>query len=51
MKLNNPATAEAHQMMMLRGLLRLIVVVGFIKMNFLYQTQLLELLQSPINCR
>ena len=49
MKLNNPATAEAYQVVMFSGRLHLIVVVVFIKVNLFYQTELFELLQGPIN--
>jgi hypothetical protein len=38
MELNNPAAAEAYQMVMLRGWLHFIAVVGFIKVNLFYQT-------------
>ena len=47
-KFKNPAAAKTYQVVMLGGLLRLIMVVVFIKMNLLHQTQFLELLQSPI---
>jgi hypothetical protein len=49
MKFNNPATAETYQVVMLRQRLRLIVVVGFIKMDFLYQTQFFEPPQGAID--
>jgi hypothetical protein len=44
MKLNNPTAAEAYQVVMLSGRLHLIMVVGFIKVNLFYQTQVFELL-------
>ena len=47
-KFKNPAAAKTYQVVMLSGLLCLIMVVVFIKMNLLHQTQFLELLQSPI---
>ena len=49
MKLNDPPAAKAYQVVMLRRWLHLIVVVGFIKVNLFYQTQLFELLQGSIN--
>ena len=47
-KFKNPAAAKTYQVVMLSGLLCLIMVVVFIEMNLLHQTQFLELLQSPI---
>jgi hypothetical protein len=44
MKLNNPAAAEAYQVVMLSGRFHLIVVVVFVKVNLFYQTQFFELL-------
>ena len=41
-KLNNLTTAETYQVVMLGGWLDLIMVVSFIKMDFLYQAQFLE---------
>jgi hypothetical protein len=49
MKFNNPATAETQQVVMFSQRLHLIVVVGFIKMDFLYQTQFLEPPQGTID--
>ena len=42
MKFNNPTTAQTYQVVMFHQRLQLIVVVGFIKVDFLYQTQFLE---------
>jgi len=37
-KLDNPATAEAYQVVMPSGRFHLIVVVVFVKVNLFYQT-------------
>ena len=37
-KFDNSATAETYQVVMLGGWLDLIVVVAFVKMDFIYQT-------------
>jgi hypothetical protein len=47
-KFKNLAAAKTYQVVVLNGLLRLIMVVVFIKMNLIHQTQFLELLQSSI---
>ncbi len=49
MKLDNPPAAKAYQVVMLGRRLHLIVMVGFVKVDFIHQTQCLELLQSAIN--
>jgi hypothetical protein len=40
-KLDNPVTAEAYQVMVLCGRLRLIMMMGIVKVELLDQTQLL----------
>ena len=51
LKLDDLATTEANQMMVLYLALCLIVMVGFIKMVLLNQAKLLEQLQGTIYCR
>ena len=47
-KLNNFAATGTYQVVVRRGWLRLIVMMVFIKMDFLHQTQLFERLKASI---
>jgi hypothetical protein len=49
MKLNNPPAAKAYEVVMLGRGLHLIVVVVFIKVDFIHQPQFLEFLQGAVN--
>jgi len=49
MKFDNPPAAKTYQVVMLGRGLHLIVMVGFVKVDFIHQTQCFELLQGAVN--